>query len=256
MNQPTPSEENLNSSGINQKGENSTLGGGMQAIQGDNNIQQQNNINLTVPSPPPPPTGIPHNLPYSGAEKFVGRGDKLELLDQELTNCQQVVIAALAGMGGIGKTELALQYALRYQDSYPGGLCWLQVRGKELGIQIIDFARKRININPPDDFDLEGQVEYCWSHWKEGRARYSEAQPLYEQALEIRKGLFEGDHPDVALSLNNLAFLYDRQGRYSEAEPLYEQALEMLEQTLGTEHPNTITARNNLESLREEPDRK
>ena len=73
-------------------------------------------------------------------------------------------------MGGIGKTELALQYALRYQDMYPGGLFWLQVRGKELGIQIIDFARKHININPPDDLDLEGQVKFCWSNWKEGTA--------------------------------------------------------------------------------------
>ena len=126
--------------------------------------------------------GIPHNLPYSGAEQFVGRADKLELLHQELTDGQQIVItaisgacaaiAAIAGMGGIGKTELALQYALRYQDSYPGGLCWLQVRGKELGSQIIDFGRRYLGVNPPEylELDLEGQVKYCWSHWKKGTA--------------------------------------------------------------------------------------
>ncbi|KST62267.1 NB-ARC domain-containing protein [Mastigocoleus testarum BC008] len=75
-------------------------------------------------------------------------------------------------MGGIGKTELALQYALRYQDNYPGGLCWLQVRGKDLGVQIIDFGRRYLGVNPPDylELDLEGQVKYCWSHWKEGAA--------------------------------------------------------------------------------------
>ena len=38
MNQPIPPEDNLNN-GINQKAENSTLGGGMQAIQGNNNTQ-------------------------------------------------------------------------------------------------------------------------------------------------------------------------------------------------------------------------
>ncbi len=116
--------------------------------------------------------GIPHNLPYSGAEQFVGRADKLELLHQELSDCQQIVITALAGMGGIGKTELALQYALRYQDNYPGGVCWLQVRGKELGTQIIDFGRRYLGVNPPEylELDLEGQVKYCWSHWKEGAA--------------------------------------------------------------------------------------
>ena len=46
-------------------------------------------------------TGIPQNLPYSGAEQFVGRSDKLELLHRELTDGQQVVITAIAGMGGI-----------------------------------------------------------------------------------------------------------------------------------------------------------
>ena len=116
--------------------------------------------------------GIVHNLPYSGAEKFVGREDKLELLHQGLTDGQQVVITAIAGMGGIGKTELALQYALQYQNSYPGGVCWLQVRGKELGTQIIDFGRRYLGVNPPDylELDLEGQVKYCWSHWREGTA--------------------------------------------------------------------------------------
>ena len=29
--------------------------------------------------------------------------------------------------------------------------------------------------------------------------------------------------PDVAVSLNNLAILYEKQGRYSDAEPLYKR---------------------------------
>ena len=171
MSQPIPSEDNPNnnkSEGENSQGDDirniNTGGGNYNERIGGDYIQ-----NIIQP-PPPLPTGIPHNLPYSGVEQFVGRGDKLELLHQELTDSQRVVITALAGMGGIGKTELALQYALRHQDMYPGGLCWLQVRGKELGIQIIDFASERININPPKDFDVEGQVQYCWSHWKEGTA--------------------------------------------------------------------------------------
>lgn len=35
------------------------------------------------------------------------------------------------------------------------------------------------------------------------------------------------DHPDVAATLNNLAFLYYSQAQYGKAEPLYKQALEM-----------------------------
>jgi CII-binding regulator of phage lambda lysogenization HflD len=73
---------------------------------------------------------------------------------------------------------------------------------------------------------------------------------LYIQALAMSKHLLGDEHPDVALSLNNLAGFYDSQGRYSEAEPLYVEALAILEQQLGANHPTTNTVRDNLEYLR------
>jgi hypothetical protein len=45
-------------------------------------------------------------------------------------------------------------------------------------------------------------------------------------------------HPDIALSLNNLANLYQARGRYAEAEPLHKRALAISEKALGGEHPN------------------
>ncbi|NDJ16033.1 tetratricopeptide repeat protein, partial [Myxacorys almedinensis A] len=58
-----------------------------------------------------------------------------------------------------------------------------------------------------------------------GQALFTEAEYWYAECLRVTQRLYEGDHPTVAMSLNNLASLYDSQGRYSEAEPLYEQAL-------------------------------
>ena len=81
------------------------------------------------------------------------------------------------------------------------------------------------------------------------QGRYSEAEPLYKQALEMYKRLLGEEHPSVATSLNNLAGLYRRQGRYSEAEPLYKQALEMYKRLLGEEHPSVATSLNNLAGL-------
>ncbi|WP_442949689.1 tetratricopeptide repeat protein [Nostoc sp.] len=82
------------------------------------------------------------------------------------------------------------------------------------------------------------------------QGRYSDAEPLYIEALAMTKRLLGDEHPDVASSLNNLAALYDSQGRYSDAEPFYIQAVAIAEKQLGANHPNTITFRKNLEYLR------
>jgi tetratricopeptide (TPR) repeat protein len=77
------------------------------------------------------------------------------------------------------------------------------------------------------------------------QGRYPEAEPLYLEALDLRKRLLGDNHPDVATSLNNLAYLYKSQGRYTEAEPLYSKALQICEQSLGIAHPTTMTVRGN-----------
>ena len=43
------------------------------------------------------------------------------------------------------------------------------------------------------------------------QGRYSDAEPLYQRSLEIRKKSLGEDHPDVAGSLNNLAGLLEAQ---------------------------------------------
>ena len=70
------------------------------------------------------------------------------------------------------------------------------------------------------------------------QGRYKEAEPLYLQALEIRKKQLGTDHPKTANSLNNLAKLYKTQGRYQEAEPLYLQAIEIRKEQIKTEPLN------------------
>ena len=64
---------------------------------------------------------------------------------------------------------------------------------------------------------------------------YTEAEPLLIQALEMYKKLLSAEHPSVASSLHDLAFLYESQGRYTEAEPLFIQALDMTKKLLGSE---------------------
>ncbi|MEL6763033.1 MAG: tetratricopeptide repeat protein, partial [Cyanobacteria bacterium J06607_6] len=69
------------------------------------------------------------------------------------------------------------------------------------------------------------------------QGRYDEAEPLYQQSLEIRLEQLGDRHPDVATSLNNLALLYKAQGHYDEAESLYQQSLNIYREQLGDRHP-------------------
>ncbi|NEO70794.1 MAG: tetratricopeptide repeat protein [Moorea sp. SIO3H5] len=112
----------------------------------------------------------PSNIINRGTPYFVGRDPQLEQLHQEFEQTDQLAICAIAGMGGVGKTELALQYALKNQDNYPGGLCWFQVRGLDLGTQVVNFARTKLGLTIPDQLEFNQQVEYCWGHWPEGTA--------------------------------------------------------------------------------------
>jgi tetratricopeptide (TPR) repeat protein len=86
-------------------------------------------------------------------------------------------------------------------------------------------------------------------HYLYERARYAEAQPLYQRALEIGEKTQGPEHPAVAASFNNLAELYRSQGKYGEAEPLYQRALEIREKALGPEHPDVALSLNNLAEL-------
>jgi len=85
---------------------------------------------------------------------------------------------------------------------------------------------------------------YLWE-----RARYGEAEPLYQRVLRIREQQLGPEHTSVAYPLNALANLYSYQGKYAQAESLYQRALRIWEQQLGPGHPLVATSFNNLADL-------
>ena len=57
---------------------------------------------------------------------------------------------------------------------------------------------------------------------------------FYKRSLAILEKELGPDHANVAISLNNLALLYDKQGRYTDAEPLYKRSLAIFEKSAGS----------------------
>jgi len=80
------------------------------------------------------------------------------------------------------------------------------------------------------------------------QGRFSEAEPLFQQALKIYQTALGATHPNVASVLVNLALLYQAQGRFSEAEPLFQQALKIYQTALGATHPEVAQVLSNLGS--------
>jgi tetratricopeptide (TPR) repeat protein len=126
------------------------------------------------------------NIPPSGAVQVFGREQELERLHQLLTppasslklrlikggeQQNKLTIAAIVGMGGVGKTELAMRYAWQHLQGLgdgAGGVCWVDGRDGDIGIQLVNFARSLLNLNPPEDWDLPTQLKYCWRNWQSG----------------------------------------------------------------------------------------
>ena len=66
----------------------------------------------------------------------------------------------------------------------------------------------------------------------------------------MKEKLLGLEHPDVAITLNNLATLLKALGKLDEAAQYYRRALTIFERALSPEHPNLVACRKNYDALR------
>ncbi|KAF2004693.1 FabD/lysophospholipase-like protein [Amniculicola lignicola CBS 123094] len=72
------------------------------------------------------------NIPFAQNERFVGRGEQLEQLRSGFFNTRKRRKIAITGLGGIGKTQVALQFAYQIRDEAPDcSIFWIPAISRE-----------------------------------------------------------------------------------------------------------------------------
>lgn len=95
----------------------------------------------TIPPPAARPPVVPAQLP-GDVPGFAGRAAELAALDQLAAGdpSTAVVISAVAGTAGVGKTALAIHWARRIADQFPDGQLYVNLRGFDPSGQIVSPA--------------------------------------------------------------------------------------------------------------------
>ena len=139
---------------------------GMQGVTAETiNAKIDQSVNKTVIHQAPKSNQpIPSNV-RQGSKNFVGREEELADIHAKLQEGQGVIVCAVEGMGGVGKTELALQYATRYQQEYVARY-WLSLREMGLAQAVVTMASPYLDLpESMQSASLDEQAAWYWQNW-------------------------------------------------------------------------------------------
>jgi TIR domain-containing protein len=127
-----------------------------------------------APPPPRPFIGVPPRI-----ASFTGRADELDRLDAVLMQDEAAAVsqaavnrAAVQGMGGVGKTSLAIEYAHRFRGLY-AGVCWCPAETRTGLLSALANLAVTLGAASAEEVDVEKAAKAALRRLAEQRATWS-----------------------------------------------------------------------------------
>jgi tetratricopeptide (TPR) repeat protein/calcineurin-like phosphoesterase family protein len=123
-------------------------------------------------------------VPYRvKGKQVVGREEALRAVHETLRHGKRTNIGQAAlfrGLGGLGKTQLAVEYAYQCKDDYPNGIIWLNA-DQDLVAQLIDIAEKGKWVAP------ESEHRYKLDIARHRLKNFSDCLIIFDNVNDIRE---------------------------------------------------------------------
>src|SRR5262249_33649687 len=123
--------------------------------------------------PPRPFIGVPPRI-----ASFTGRADELDRLDAILMHDKPAAVtqasvgrAAVQGMRGVGKTALAIEYALRFRGLY-AGVCWCPTETRTTFLSALANLAVTLGAATAEEADVEKAAKAVLRRLAEQRATW------------------------------------------------------------------------------------
>jgi tetratricopeptide (TPR) repeat protein len=132
--------------------------------------------------------------------------------------------------------------------SHMGGLKWFQGDYDQGIINLKKAISILENAHPPDRLALAKSYHNIATNYHDTDA-FDLALEYYNKALEIRQVILPADHPDIAMTCNNLGSLYE-ENDIEKALLYYKRSLDIRRKTLPPTHPDINKSENNIRRVK------